>query len=128
MSDRSLGRSRVRASWMSWSRQAGTNRIRFKGRSSSKKKIFLPHPGDKRQQMRRVRSFALALSILFVLCTSARAAGAGYWHTSGKLILDADGNTVRIAGVNWFGLETPTYSPQGLWVRNYKEMLDQIKS
>jgi endoglucanase len=71
---------------------------------------------------------ALALSIGFVLCASARAAGPGYWHTSGKLILDADGNTVRIAGVNWFGLETPTYSPQGLWVRNYKEMLDQIKS
>ena len=35
---------------------------------------------------------------------------------------------MRIAGVNWFGLETPTYSPQGLWVRNYREMLDQIKS
>lgn len=54
--------------------------------------------------------------------------GQGYWHTDGAQILDAGNHPVRIAGINWFGLETPTYSPQGLWVRNYKSMLDQIKS
>jgi endoglucanase len=54
--------------------------------------------------------------------------GQGYWHTDGAQILDANNHPVRIAGINWFGLETQTYSPQGLWVRNYKSMLDQIKS
>ena len=29
-------------------------------------------------------------------------------------------------GVNWFGFETETYAPHGLWARNWEEMLDQI--
>ncbi|MFM8290349.1 MAG: cellulase family glycosylhydrolase, partial [Planctomycetia bacterium] len=38
------------------------------------------------------------------------------------------GNPVRIAGVNWFGLETSNFAPHGLWTRGYKEMMDQMKS
>jgi endoglucanase len=56
------------------------------------------------------------------------AVGDGYWHTSGSQILDSANNPVRIAGINWFGFETANYSPHGLWTRNYKDMLDQIKS
>lgn len=56
------------------------------------------------------------------------AEAAGYWHTSGKLIVDSADKPVRIAGVNWFGMETSTFAPHGLWARNYKDMLDQIKS
>ncbi len=52
----------------------------------------------------------------------------GYWHTSGAKLLDSCGNTVHIAGVNWFGMETANYAPHGLWSRGYKDMLDQIKS
>lgn len=71
-----------------------------------------------------------------ILCSSVVAGqtpaagkrGGGFWQTSGKLILDESGQPVRITGVNWFGLETPTFAPHGLWKRNYKEMLDQIKS
>jgi len=59
---------------------------------------------------------------------TAHAAGMGYWHTNGNQILDADGQPVRIAGINWFGLETSSYAPHGLWVRDYKDMLDQIKA
>ena len=55
-------------------------------------------------------------------------AGQGYWHTNGSQIFDASNRPVRIAGINWFGLETPSYSPHGLWSRNYQSMLDQIKS
>ncbi len=54
--------------------------------------------------------------------------GQGYWHTSGSQILDADNQPVRIAGINWFGFETPNYVVHGLDVRSYKDMLDQIKS
>ncbi len=52
---------------------------------------------------------------------------AGYFHTSGNQLLDANNQPVRIAGVNWFGFETPNYVAHGLWARGYKDMLDQIK-
>lgn len=40
--------------------------------------------------------------------------------------MDADGRTVILTGINWFGLETPSYAPHGLWVRNLEDVLDQI--
>ena len=55
------------------------------------------------------------------------AAGDGAWSTSGGQIVDAAGNPVRMTGINWFGLETPNYTPHGLWSRNYKDLLDQVK-
>ncbi|MCT9078127.1 cellulase family glycosylhydrolase [Streptomyces fulvoviolaceus] len=58
----------------------------------------------------------------------AAEAGAGYWHTSGRQILDEAGQPVRIAGINWFGFETANYVPHGLWSRDYKSMIDQMKS
>jgi endoglucanase len=57
-----------------------------------------------------------------------KAAGAGYWHTSGRQILDAAGQPVRIAGINWFGFETDIRVVHGLWARDYKSMIDQMKS
>ncbi|MER6953179.1 MULTISPECIES: cellulase family glycosylhydrolase [unclassified Streptomyces] len=59
---------------------------------------------------------------------AAAAPGAGYWHTSGRQILDAAGQPVRIAGINWFGFETGNYVVHGLWSRDYKSMIDQMKS
>ena len=58
----------------------------------------------------------------------AAAAGTGYWHTSGRDILDANNQPVRIAGVNWFGFETNNYVAHGLWSRDYRSMMDQMKS
>jgi len=52
----------------------------------------------------------------------------GYFRTQGSQILDADGRPVRIAGVNWFGLETSTFAPHGLWSRGYRGMMDQMKA
>lgn len=54
--------------------------------------------------------------------------GAGYWHTSGRKILDESGQPVRMAGVNWFGFETSNHAPHGLWSRDYKSMIDQMDS
>lgn len=59
---------------------------------------------------------------------AAAEAGAGYWRTSGRQILDASGQSVRIAGINWFGFETANHVPHGLWSRDYKSMIDQMKS
>ena len=73
----------------------------------------------------------LVLSIAQILAVTtipASAAGAGYWHTSGSKILDSNNQQVRITGINWFGFETPNYIVHGLWSRDYRDMLDQIKS
>ncbi|NBT14158.1 MAG: hypothetical protein EBS56_11375, partial [Planctomycetia bacterium] len=56
------------------------------------------------------------------------ALASGYLRASGSQILDANNNAVRIAGVNWFGLETSNFAPHGLWSRGYREMMDQMKS
>ncbi|MEU8931423.1 cellulase family glycosylhydrolase [Streptomyces sp. NPDC048409] len=74
---------------------------------------------------------AAALLLPFAAVHSAHAAtapGAGYWHTSGRQILDAAGQPVRIAGINWFGFETANYVVHGLWSRDYKSMIDQMRS
>ncbi|MFF5227593.1 glycoside hydrolase family 5 protein [Dactylosporangium sp. NPDC000521] len=47
-------------------------------------------------------------------------------HTSGNRIVDAGGKTVTFTGVNWFGLETNTFAPHGLWSRGLDDMLDQM--
>ena len=46
--------------------------------------------------------------------------------TAGARIVDADGDTVVLQGVNWFGMETANHAPHGLWTRDYKDMLKQI--
>lgn len=48
--------------------------------------------------------------------------------TQGAKIVDAKGNQVLLRGVNWFGMETELHAPHGLWRRDYREMLAQIKS
>ncbi|MFM9607968.1 cellulase family glycosylhydrolase [Streptomyces niveiscabiei] len=74
---------------------------------------------------------ALLLPVGLAVAQPARAAeapGAGYWHTSGRQILDSAGQPVRVAGINWFGFETGNYVVHGLWSRDYKSMIDQMKS
>jgi len=48
--------------------------------------------------------------------------------TSGSKIVDATGRPVLLRGVNWFGIETDQHAPHGLWKRDYKEMLAQMRS
>jgi endoglucanase len=48
------------------------------------------------------------------------------FHTCGGRILTADGQPAQITGVSWFGMETGTFAPHGLWSRNWRAMLDQI--
>ncbi|HKT03684.1 MAG TPA: glycoside hydrolase family 5 protein [Rugosimonospora sp.] len=48
-------------------------------------------------------------------------------HAEGGSIVDADGHRVVLSGVNWFGLETETFAPHGLWTRNWGDMLNQMR-
>jgi endoglucanase len=63
-----------------------------------------------------------------LLAGSAWGQSSGYWHTSGNQILDSSGHTVRIAGVNWYGFETTDEVAHGLWAKDYKYILNAIKT
>lgn len=54
--------------------------------------------------------------------------GTGYWHASGSQLLDAANRPVKIAGINWFGFESPTFVVHGLSQRDYRDLLRQVKS
>ena len=64
--------------------------------------------------------------MLSALCCFGQ--GAGYWHTSGNHILDANNKQVRIAGINWYGFETPTQTVNGLYDQDYKSILQLLKT
>jgi len=51
-----------------------------------------------------------------------------YFHTKGSQIIDRNGRPIRISGVNWYGFEGEAHIPQGLWIRSYQSLLDQIKT
>ena len=59
---------------------------------------------------------------------AAAGAGSGYWHTSGNQILDSAGDPVRIAGINWYGFETPDEIAHGLWAQDYHAIVNDIKN
>ena len=51
----------------------------------------------------------------------------GYLATKGTQIVDrATGEPVRLVGANWFGAEGKTLIPNGLWARNYMDMMDEM--
>ncbi len=50
----------------------------------------------------------------------------GYLTTSHSELVDSSGCRVILTGVNWFGFETSTFSPHGLWARNWQSMLKQM--
>ncbi|MDT5014654.1 MAG: hypothetical protein QOD39_814 [Mycobacterium sp.] len=50
----------------------------------------------------------------------------GPLHTSGNQIVDSTGKPVQLSGVNWFGAQSSNGVPDGLWTRNYKDMIDQM--
>jgi endoglucanase len=79
----------------------------------------------------RLRAAAMTATLAFAaafVAPFASAQGAGYWHTSGNKILDSNGAEVRMAGVNWYGFETPDFLIHGLWAQDYHTVLNTIKS
>lgn len=52
----------------------------------------------------------------------------GFLHTRGGQLVDSANQAVHLTGVNWFGFETDTFAPHGLWVRNWQDMLAQMAS
>jgi endoglucanase len=90
------------------------------------------------------RRFMLRFALLGVLCCTVSAcqrSGAsrstreptstarpvGAWTTQGTEILTPTGTPFVIAGVGWYGFETPRFAPFGLDVRDYRQILDQVQ-
>lgn len=70
---------------------------------------------------RPVCRFLIVLSLLWVSNANA------YSVSQGRLV-DARGQAIQLRGVNWFGFETDTHAPHGLWARPWREMLSQMKA
>jgi aryl-phospho-beta-D-glucosidase BglC (GH1 family) len=68
----------------------------------------------------------VVMAIVLVMTNGAWS--QNYLHTSGAQIVDSQDRVVRLTGLSWFGLETPSFCPHGLWTRSMDSMLDQIKS
>jgi endoglucanase len=73
--------------------------------------------------------FLMTLGILVTLSSSlnAQTAVKNFLSTSGNKLYDASGKEVRLTGLNWFGFETAQFKPHGLWSRDMKSVLKQIK-
>ncbi|MEJ3743495.1 cellulase family glycosylhydrolase [Actinomycetes bacterium KLBMP 9797] len=57
----------------------------------------------------------------------AAGTGTGYLHTNGNKIVDSTGTTVRLTGINWFGMETDNKTFHGLWSSNpWRSQLDTM--
>jgi aryl-phospho-beta-D-glucosidase BglC (GH1 family) len=54
-------------------------------------------------------------------------AGSGFFSMSGATMVDENGQPVRLTGVNWFGFETANRVVHGLWSRDYRSMLHQVR-
>lgn len=52
---------------------------------------------------------------------------SGYLHVEGNKLIDSNGKSVRLTGVNWFGFETSNQSPHGTWARDYRSMIKQVR-
>ncbi|MGW6496663.1 cellulase family glycosylhydrolase [Nonomuraea angiospora] len=60
---------------------------------------------------------------------AAAGTGTGYLHTSGNKIVDSTGATVRLTGLNWFGMETDNRTFHGLWSSTpWKGHIDKMAS
>ena len=77
---------------------------------------------------RALRQCVAAGAVLSMPTVAAVAQGAGFWHTSGNQILDANNTPVRIAGINWYGFETSRAVAGGLTSQDYKSILQTIKT
>ncbi len=69
---------------------------------------------------------ALAVAAAAVPGSSAQAMDGG-WHTSGTKILNPAGGEFTISGINWYGFETRDNMIHGLWAKDYKYIVDQVK-
>ncbi|UII21517.1 cellulase family glycosylhydrolase [Fulvivirga ligni] len=73
------------------------------------------------------KSWSFLTAIVLSLFVFHQSKAQNYLSAQGNHLIDSQGNEVRLTGVNWFGFETSMLTPHGLWTRDLKSMLQQIK-
>lgn len=111
------------------------------GKTNSESDEHTTHGVKSERCRRRGLRLGIAAGLLGVIAGSAAFAASpsspftdstedknvqGPLHTDKANIVDANGHTVTLAGVNWFGFETGTFAPHGLWATSYQSQLDQM--
>ena len=99
----------------------------------------LPPPTRRLATVLGALALSMSLASLLIACAPADPSGSadgtgassgggrcGPLHTVGAHLVNAAGTRVDLSGVNWFGFETQSFTPHGLDVRNYQDMLNQI--
>ncbi|GAA5073360.1 endoglucanase [Thermocatellispora tengchongensis] len=72
-----------------------------------------------------VAATVVAVAVATAPAGAAAGTGTGYLRTSGNEIVDSTGATVRLTGINWFGMETDNRTFHGLWSSNpWKSQID----
>ncbi len=69
----------------------------------------------------------LLVMIVTIAFSYTTAQQQNFLSVSGNKLFDSTGKEVRLTGVNWFGFETQNYFPHGIWTRDMKSVLQQIK-
>ena len=70
---------------------------------------------------------AIAYTLATAGPANAAGTGVGYLHTNGNKIVDSTGATVRLTGINWFGMETDNKTFHGLWASvTWKSQVDHM--
>jgi endoglucanase len=69
----------------------------------------------------KTRILVLLLSVFLAPCSAA-----AYSVVDGRIV-DAQGQAVQLRGVNWSGFETTDHVVHGLWARNWKSTIDQMR-
>ncbi|NUO58644.1 MAG: cellulase family glycosylhydrolase, partial [Hamadaea sp.] len=76
-----------------------------------------------------VSAATFVVASLLTTASPAQAAGTGvgYLHTNGSKLVDSTGATVRLTGINWFGMETDNRTFHGLWSSQpWKSQIDHM--
>src|SRR5689334_5576416 len=69
----------------------------------------------------------VAFSGTAAVAADAPGTGTGWLSTQGSRIVDSTGATVRLTGINWFGMETDNKTFHGLWSSEpWKAQLDHM--
>jgi endoglucanase len=71
--------------------------------------------------MNRWRIVIALVSVILGPCSAS-----AYSVVNGRIV-DAQGQAVQLRGVNWSGFETTDHVVHGLWARNWKSMIDQMR-
>jgi endoglucanase len=74
-----------------------------------------------------MKSFNKFVLLIAFLITVSMTASAGYRVQNGR-IYDANDQEIQLRGVNWFGFQQNDYTVHGLWARNWRSQIFQMKN